>query len=140
VEAGALVAVLGSPASGLLLVGIDGDLVGGVLGLGGYVLCGAALIIYLLFSAPTYCGAINRRPGPANATEYCRNNSTGLLLGCNLRQHKWQKFHSSFWTGQVRERTRGMFDSPSAKLQTLAAVVGLVSALIGFIRGLLILS
>jgi hypothetical protein len=21
----------------------------------------------------------------------CRNNSTGMLLGCHLREHKWQK-------------------------------------------------
>lgn len=119
----------------LLLVGVDGDFVEGILGLGGYALCGAALIIYVLFSAPTYCGAINRSSVRDSAVQYCRNNSSGLLLGCNLRQHKWQKFHGVFWTGQLRERTRGMFDSPSAKLQTLAAIVGLLAALVGFIQG-----
>ncbi|MEU4694920.1 hypothetical protein [Actinoplanes sp. NPDC023714] len=43
------------------------------------------LIFFVLFQAPAYCGAINRRRGAE--VEFCRNNSAGLLLGCRLRQH-----------------------------------------------------
>jgi len=44
-----------------------------------------AALLYVLVQAPVWCGAIIRDG------KMCRNNSSGVLLGCHLRQHKWQK-------------------------------------------------
>ena len=43
-------------------------------------------VFYGLFAAPLPCCAINR-----DGT-LCRRNAYGLLVGCSLQQHKWQKF------------------------------------------------
>jgi hypothetical protein len=37
-----------------------------------------------------WCGAKARKG------EWCRNNSYGLLLGCHLREHKWQRVKQTF--------------------------------------------
>ena len=47
-------------------------------------------LVYFLFQAPLPCGADTRNG------EHCRNNSHGLLLGCWIRQHKWQKARDVF--------------------------------------------
>src|SRR3954447_8495547 len=52
-------------------------------GPGIYAVLVGLLIFFVLFQAPVYCGAINRRRG--GDVEFCRNNSAGLLLGCHLR-------------------------------------------------------
>lgn len=41
--------------------------------------------LWIFFQAPGWCGAKTR------GDVYCRNNARGLLMGCHLRQHKWQK-------------------------------------------------
>jgi hypothetical protein len=61
------------------------------------------LIFFVLFQAPVYCGAINRSRGAD--VEFCRNNSTGRLLGCHLRQHKWAKFGQEWWSLGWRQKT-----------------------------------
>ena len=40
---------------------------------------------YFLLQAPVWCCAVTRK------SELCRKNSHGLLLGCSIRQHKWQR-------------------------------------------------
>ena len=60
-----------------------------------YVVMTLLVIVWALFSAPTWCGAVNRQRG--GEVEYCRNNSFGLLLGCWIRQHKFQHFTSAWW-------------------------------------------
>lgn len=49
------------------------------------VIVSVAVLLYFLVQAPVWCGAQNR-----DGT-LCRNNSYGLLLGCRLNQHKWQR-------------------------------------------------
>jgi hypothetical protein len=49
-----------------------------------------AALGYFLLQAPMYCGAETR------TGEACRNNSHGLLRGCSLRQHKWQRVRQAF--------------------------------------------
>jgi hypothetical protein len=66
----------------------------------GYFLHGLALAVilalalaalgYFLLQAPVWCGAEIRTGEP------CRNNSHGLLLGCSIRQHKWQRVRQTF--------------------------------------------
>jgi hypothetical protein len=90
------------------------------------------LIFFVLFQAPVYCGAINRKRG--KDVEFCRNNSTGLLLGCNLRQHKMQKFGQEWWSLGWQQKTKGIWTGASAKLATVSGVVGTVTGIIGVIK------
>ena len=61
---------------------------------------------YFLFQAPLWCGAITR-----DGT-LCRNNSSGLLIGCHLREHKWQKLKMAFIPKAWRELNRGLWATP----------------------------
>jgi hypothetical protein len=45
---------------------------------------------YFLLQAPVWCCAVTRKG------ELCRKNSHGLLLGCSIRQHKWQRTWQTF--------------------------------------------
>lgn len=45
---------------------------------------------YFLLQAPVWCCAVTRK------SELCRKNSHGLLLGCSIRQHKWQRMRQTF--------------------------------------------
>lgn len=49
-----------------------------------------AALGYFLLAAPVYCGAEIRTGEP------CRKNSHGLLRGCAIRQHKWQRVRKTF--------------------------------------------
>jgi hypothetical protein len=77
-------------------------------------------VVFFLLAAQVWCGAENR-----NGT-YCRNNSTGLLVGCHLRQHRWQKLTSLTRARRARELAGRLFHDP----QTGAAVVGAAAAVI----------
>lgn len=82
------------------------------LGLGGLgvtpnVVMTLLVIVWSLFAAPTWCGALNRKRGAE--VDYCRNNASGLLLGCRIRQHKFQRFTRAWWTSSWHDRTRGMW-------------------------------
>jgi hypothetical protein len=41
-------------------------------------------LLHFAFVAPVWCGATTREDLS------CRNNAHGLLMGCHVRQHKWQ--------------------------------------------------
>lgn len=98
--------------------------------IGPYVVLPLMVLFWALFSAPTTCGAINRTRG-GNEVEYCRNNSSGLLLGCRIRQHKWQRFKSAWWHSSWREKTRGLWTGASSKLATVSAIIGILTGLFG---------
>jgi hypothetical protein len=83
------------------------------------------LIVWTLFAAPVWCGAVNRERG--RGVEYCRNNSSGLLLGCRIRQHKFQRFTSTWWSIGWRDRMRGTWAGGPAKIATVSAVVGILA-------------
>jgi len=76
---------------------------------------------------------VNRRRG--KETEYCRNNSYGLLLGCHLKQHKWDKLKGAWWGEGWRRHTRGLWVGPAAKFATVTGLVGTVSAVWGMFKG-----
>jgi hypothetical protein len=91
----------------------------------------AALIVlsllvtaFFLFQAPVWCCAVNR-----DGT-LCRNNSSGLLLGCSKRQHKLQKLKMTFVPHAWRQMNRGLWASPREGLTTLGAIIGLLSTLV----------
>ena len=100
-------------------------------GPGIYAILVGMLIFFVLFQAPVYCGAINRRRG---GIEFCRNNSAGLLLGCHLRQHKWQKFGQEWWSLGWRQKTKGIWTGASARLATVSGIVGTITGIIGVFK------
>jgi len=106
---------------------------GATLGPGLTLVAMLLLIAYVLLGAPVWCGAINRQRG--KDVEYCRNNSYGLLVGCHIRQHRWDKLKTPWWGQSWREHTRGLWAGPAAKLATVSAVVGTITGIWGVIKG-----
>lgn len=103
----------------LLLFGFD---VGPLVLSGVFVVC----FVWLLFAAPTSCGAAIR------TGENCRNNSYGLLGGCSIRQHKWQRVRALTRLDTARNACRGWFTGPQQQVATcsmLIAAFGAVAAL-----------
>jgi hypothetical protein len=84
------------------------------------VVLAGSLGLWALFLAPAWCGAANRQTG-----EFCRNNSWGLLLGCHIRQHKWQKFKMLFLERRWGQLTRGLWSSPGAALATISGLISI---------------
>jgi hypothetical protein len=76
--------------------------------------------LFLLLGAPVWCGAENRSGG------YCRNNATGLLLGCHLRYHRWQKLKATTHLRDFREAIGRLFKNPT----TAAAIAGSGAAVV----------
>jgi hypothetical protein len=108
---------------------------GNAAGPGMYAICVGLLAVYLLLQAPVYCGAINRitRQGQV---EFCRNNSAGLILGCHLRQHKWQKLGQQWWSLSWRQKAQGIWTGAGAKLATLGFVIGTITGVFGMVHDL----
>jgi hypothetical protein len=94
-----------------------------------YVAMTLLVIVWTLFAAPVWCGAVNRERG--KGVEYCRNNSYGLLLGCWIRQHKFQRFNHAWWTTSWRDRMRGMWMGAPTKFATVAGLFGIIAGAIG---------
>lgn len=86
-----------------------------------FVLAGLAFV-YLLLLAPLWCGAATRE-GLA-----CRNNSHGLLLGCWIREHKWQRLKQAFVPARWGELGRSLFGSVKDSLATISAVIAIGTA------------
>src|SRR5437660_683828 len=76
-------------------------------------------VLYFLFRVPLWCGAETRRG------LLCRNNSSGLLLGCHLRQHKWQRLKGTFVLQAWRRR--------ASVREALAGVGLLCSTILGVV-------
>ena len=81
-----------------------------------------AALLYVLVQAPVWCGAIIRDG------KMCRNNSTGVLLGCHLRQHKWQKLKMTFIPHEWRVINRGLWIAPREAITSLSGLAAVVSA------------
>jgi hypothetical protein len=89
-------------------------------------------VVYFLFQAPLWCGAITREG------TLCRNNSSGLLIGCHLREHKWQKLKMAFIPKAWRELNRGLWATPREGVNTLAGLGSAVSALAAVVMILIV--
>ncbi|RZT27820.1 hypothetical protein EV649_1593 [Kribbella sp. VKM Ac-2569] len=89
------------------------------------LIAGWALVTaYFLFQVPVWCGAEGRQ-GP------CRNNSSGILLGCKqVRQHKYQKLKLAVVPRRWRELNRGLWVNPAKCLASAGAVVGIVTGIV----------
>ncbi|MFE7213296.1 hypothetical protein ACFU93_25545 [Streptomyces sp. NPDC057611] len=75
---------------------------------------------YFFFSVPVWCGAAGR-----GGT--CRNNSHGVLMGCHLRQHKWQKLKMIFWTARWARLRQELFQNTTTTLASLGGVLAVTS-------------
>ncbi len=82
-----------------------------------------AALLYVLLEAPVWCGAIIR------GGKMCRNNSSGILLGCHLRQHKWQKLKMTFIPHEWRVINHGLWAAPREVITTLSGMAAVVSAM-----------
>lgn len=82
-----------------------------------------AALGYFLFQAPVWCGAETRRG------EWCLKNSHGLLRGCSIRQHKWQRLKQTFTPAGGRAVFRTS-KSVSGALSMIGGVVAGVNVLI----------
>ena len=87
-----------------------------------------AAVEYFSFQAPLlWCGAQIRRG------DFCRNNCSGLLLGCHLRQHKWQKLKTVFQPKKWPELNRILWAGAKQIWATTSALVPLVSTVLALI-------
>ncbi len=107
----------------LVLVAVVAFWVTGAGGAIAVILFSVAAAVYFLFQAPVWCGAVTR------TGTLCRRNSSGLLMGCSYRQHKWQRVRMTVVPHAWRELNHGLWISPSVSVTTLAALSSVVSAL-----------
>ncbi len=98
---------------------------GAAMGPGVIALLSGLVVLYALFQAPMWCCATTRSGEP------CRNNSYGILLGCHVRQHKWQKMRmavsASSWS-QLTRRVLSSVGGVAASVSALASVASVVVA------------
>jgi hypothetical protein len=93
----------------------------------GVLLVGWLLVTgYFLFQTPVWCAAEGRQ-GP------CRNNAAGILMGCSLRQHKWQKLKLAVVPRRWRELNKGLWVNGTKALATISTIVGILSGIVSTI-------
>jgi len=92
-----------------------------------FVLSGLGLV-WVLFLAPVWCGAVTRRH------ESCHNNSWGLLIGCHLREHRWQKFKMIFVNRRWQQLNKGLWSNPGAVIATVSGLIAIVGAIVAIVR------
>jgi hypothetical protein len=105
----------------LLVVTIVALWAGDKAGPGVLMLLSLAATLYFFLQAPVWCGAATR------GERLCRNNASGLLLGCHLRQHKWQKLRLVFVPAGWRRLNRGLWSDPKTGLATIGAILAIAS-------------
>lgn len=74
-------------------------------------------LLYFSLVVPAWCGAVTR------GDRLCRNNAHGLLMGCHLREHRFQKLSLVIVPKSWRALMRRVWDNP---LPTTGAVVSLL--------------
>ena len=84
--------------------------------------------VYIGFRTPTWCGAVTRRQ------QICRNNAYGVLMGCHLREHRWQKLRLAIIPKSWAALWGWLWRAD--KLQALGLVVACFSALFGGLQAL----
>jgi len=83
---------------------------------------------YFLLHAPVWCCAVNR-----DGT-LCRRNAKGLLVGCSLRQHKWQKLKLMILTRNWPSIRQSLFSNAGATLGTVGLILTIVSTAVGIVK------
>jgi hypothetical protein len=93
VHGACVAAFLGYLVLGLALLGWATHLLGAVV----ILILSLLALIYFLVQAPGWCGA------ETTDGRHCKNNAHGLLMGCWIRQHKWQRLRNVFITRKWRD-------------------------------------
>jgi hypothetical protein len=93
----------------------------------------AVVFLWCFFQAPVTCKAEVR-----GRTDGCRNNASGLLLGCHIRQHRLQKLKMLVVRRQVRAFCTGLFSDGKATIVTLAGLGSFASGLAAMIPGVVV--
>ncbi|MBO0682662.1 MAG: hypothetical protein J2P45_05855 [Candidatus Dormibacteraeota bacterium] len=103
----------------------------------GLALVSLAAAIYFLFAVPGLpCGAENRQAGT-----FCRNNSHGLLLGCHIYHHTWQRLRGVFlayafrFGWGYRQKVRRGIREGVVTLAALSATGQFLVSLVGALKG-----
>jgi hypothetical protein len=81
-----------------------------------------------LFRAPAPCGAPNRKAGT-----FCRNNAYGLLMGCHVRAHRWEKLKMLVFPTRWRELAHRCLTSGRNRLAALASVAASISTILALV-------
>jgi hypothetical protein len=92
-----------------------------------FVLSGLSLV-WVLFFAPAWCGADTRNHEP------CRNNCSGLLRACHLREHRGQKFRMMFVNREWQRLNRGLWSNPREVIATVSGLIAIVGAVVAIVR------
>lgn len=92
------------------------------------VVLSAISALYFMFQVPFWCCAVNR-----DGKTLCRKNSSGILMGCSLRQHKWQKVKMTLVPQGWRMLNRGLWGSPTQGVTTLAGLATVSSTIVSVI-------
>ncbi|MBV9846368.1 MAG: hypothetical protein JOZ47_15040 [Kutzneria sp.] len=79
--------------------------------------------LYMLFAAPMWCMAPNSTNGNP-----CSNNARGILIGCWIRKHKWQKVRMVVKRQRWIELIRRSRSSVGAQAATIGAMSSFSSA------------
>ena len=58
----------------------------------------------------------------------------GLLLGCHLREHRWQKFKMMFVSRRWQQLNRGLWSSPAEVIATVSGLIAIVGAVVAIVR------
>ncbi|MGW8798387.1 hypothetical protein [Streptomyces sp. NBC_00623] len=85
--------------------------------------------VYFFFQAPAWCGAVGRDGA-------CRNNSKGVMMGCHLRQHKWQKMKMVVVRERWRLLARDLFPNATTALASLGGILALISSVVATLQPL----
>jgi hypothetical protein len=91
-----------------------------------FVLSGVSLV-WVLFWAPAWCGADTRDHKP------CRNNCSGLLRACHIREHRRQKFTMMF-SNRRWQQLKDLWSSPREVIATVSGLIAIVGAVVAIVR------
>ncbi|MER5992776.1 hypothetical protein [Streptomyces viridosporus] len=91
----------------------------------------ALSFLWFLFQAPVPCGALNR-----GDVEQCRNNGRGVLRGCHIKQHQWQRLKALVLRRRWRQISSELFPNATTALASMGAIIALLSSVIGVFKSL----
>ncbi len=91
------------------------------LGYGAIAGFSALALLWVLLWAPNPCGAATR------SGLSCRNNARGILRGCHLQQHKWQRMRTYFIHPRLKSCVKQLFATPVTGLASLVGIATLLS-------------
>lgn len=88
-----------------------------------------AYVFLLCAFAPVWCGATNR-----DGT-FCRNNASGLLLGCRrVRYHRWQKMKDIVKGHQATALMKRLFQDRATGAAMIGAGAAVASVVVATVQ------